>query len=186
MRHTTARPLTPTSHARILALHARARALTLQRSTPTPHRSAALVREVHVYGQLIATHDKAGSAAQHVGLGRRLLAEAERRARAHGCRRVAVIAGVGSRGFYRKSGYELDSGDGQFMMKSLGLFAPGWSEALAASPRARALSRIALAGLAAAAALWLLHGGECAEEADGAGLVAGLAPAACLATTLLV
>ena len=36
------------------------------------------------------------------------------------------------------------------------------------------------------ALVWLLHGGECAEEADGAGLVAGLAPAACLATTLLV
>ena len=44
----------------------------------------------------------------------------------HDYRRVAVIAGVGSRGYYRKLGYELDEGDGQFMIKDLSFFSPGW------------------------------------------------------------
>ena len=106
-------------------------------------RGAALVREVHVYGQLIATDDKQGHSSQHVGLGRRLLAEAERRARAHGCRRVAVIAGVGSRGYYRKQGYELDKREGGFMMKTLPFFADGWHVA-AARMAARVLALLAL------------------------------------------
>jgi GNAT superfamily N-acetyltransferase len=90
---------------------------------------AALVREVHVYGQLISTADKTGADAQHTGIGRRLMSEAEATARAHGYWRVAVIAGIGSRGYYRKLGYELEPGEGQFMMKTLGRFAPGWVHA---------------------------------------------------------
>jgi len=80
-------------------------------------RGAALVRELHVYGQLIATADKSNADAQHTGLGRTLMAEAEATARAHGFRRVAVIAGVGSRGYYRRLGYALDPRPGLFMMK---------------------------------------------------------------------
>ena len=45
--------------------------------------------------------------------------EAERRARAHGCREVAVIAGVGTRGYYRKLGYVLVE-EGGFLVKTLG------------------------------------------------------------------
>ena len=46
------------------------------------------------------------------------MAEAERRARAHGCRTVAVISGVGARGYYRKLGYRL-RGDGLYSIKEL-------------------------------------------------------------------
>ncbi len=119
-------------------------------------RGAALVREVHVYGQLIATSDKVGAASQHVGFGGRLLAEAERLARAHGCRSVAVIAGVGSRNYYRKFGYELHAGDGQFMIKDLGLLAPGWGSHVVRSPALHVLSALAALCLAAAAAGGLL------------------------------
>ena len=110
-------------------------------------RGAALIRELHVYGQLIATENRAGSDAQHTGLGRKLMAEAERRARAHGCRRVAVIAGIGTRGYYRKLGYELDAGAGGFMIKELHAFAPGWVVRLR-----RCAAPVALLGGAAAAA----------------------------------
>mmetsp|Transcript_41902 Transcript_41902/g.104167 ORF Transcript_41902/g.104167 Transcript_41902/m.104167 type:complete len:97 (-) Transcript_41902:138-428(-) len=55
--------------------------------------------------------------------------EAERRARAQGLLRVAVIAGVGSRGYYAKLGYHLE-GEGLFMIKTLSYFAPGWHTAL--------------------------------------------------------
>jgi hypothetical protein len=71
--------------------------------------------------------------------------EAERRARAHGCREVAVIAGVGTRGYYRKLGYEM-RGEGRFMMKELPFFSPGWREAYAAP--AYAVASVLLPALA--------------------------------------
>ena len=81
----------------------------------------ALLRELHVYGQLIPTTAGAagsGAAPQHTGLGRRLMHRAEAIASASGFRRMAVIAGVGARGYYRKLGYELES-EGGFMVKVL-------------------------------------------------------------------
>ena len=77
-----------------------------------------LRRELHVYGQLIPTTEAGGAAAQHTGLGRRLMDRAEAIASASGFRRMAVIAGVGARGYYRKLGYELES-EGGFMVKAL-------------------------------------------------------------------
>ncbi|GBG25517.1 Elongator complex protein 3 [Hondaea fermentalgiana] len=79
---------------------------------------AALVRELHVYGQLIPTEQSKRTHAQHTGIGTRLMAEAEKIAQRHWYRRVAVISGVGVRDYYRKLGYELQ-GEGEFMMKEL-------------------------------------------------------------------
>jgi elongator complex protein 3 len=107
-------------------------------------RGAALIREVHVYGPVVrlgepgqgaqlgaegthteGTHAGAGrveggraggTRAQHVGLGARLLAEAEARARLAGFPRLAVIAAIGTREYYRKHGFEVE---GLYMLKSL-------------------------------------------------------------------
>ena len=78
---------------------------------------AALVRELHVYGKLIPT-DVASSHAQNVGLGKRLMLEAERIAQEHRARKIAVISGVGVRDFYRKLGYNLE-GESEMMIKYL-------------------------------------------------------------------
>jgi elongator complex protein 3 len=67
---------------------------------------AALIREVHVYGQSLAVGAEKKGAAQHVGLGTRLLEEAESIARAKGFKRMAVIAAVGTRGYYLERGFE--------------------------------------------------------------------------------
>jgi elongator complex protein 3 (tRNA carboxymethyluridine synthase) len=67
---------------------------------------AALIREVHVYGQSLPVGGEQPGAAQHAGLGTRLLAEAERIAAASGFRRLAVISAVGTRGYYLERGYE--------------------------------------------------------------------------------
>ncbi len=67
---------------------------------------AALIREVHVYGQSLPVGAEKDGAAQHVGLGTRLLAEAERVAIANGFRRMAVISAVGTRGYYLNRGFE--------------------------------------------------------------------------------
>lgn len=79
-------------------------------------KDAALVREVHSYGAEISVGDAAG-VGQHRGLGRQLLAEAERIAREEwGLGRMTIIAGVGTRDYYRKFGYQLRS---TYMTKKL-------------------------------------------------------------------
>lgn len=77
---------------------------------------AALVREIHIYGQSLEVGSFEEGAAQHVGLGARLLDHAEDLAREQDFKRMAVIAALGTRGYYRKLGYELDA---TFMVKSL-------------------------------------------------------------------
>lgn len=67
---------------------------------------AALIREVHVYGQSLPVGAEGSGAAQHIGLGTRLLQHAEQIARARGFRRLAVIAAVGTRRYYLERGFE--------------------------------------------------------------------------------
>jgi elongator complex protein 3 len=72
---------------------------------PSVLKNAALIREVHSYGSEITVGDSAG-VGQHRGLGRKLIAEAERIARDEwGLKRMTIIAGVGTREYYRKFGY---------------------------------------------------------------------------------
>ncbi len=67
---------------------------------------AALIREVHVYGQSLGVGVEKTGAAQHVGLGTRLLEEAERVAKEKGFEKLAVIAAVGTRPYYLDRGFE--------------------------------------------------------------------------------
>jgi elongator complex protein 3 len=69
-------------------------------------QGAALVREVHVYGQSLAVGAEQSGAAQHSGLGTQLLEQAATIARAAGFRKLAVIAAVGTRLYYEKRGFE--------------------------------------------------------------------------------
>lgn len=93
-----------------------------------PDGVAALVRELHVYGQEAEIGEKgkeagarkkgAGGSAlvQHTGLGRRLLSRAQEIALDAGRDKMAVISGVGAREYYRKFGYRLE---GPYMTKKL-------------------------------------------------------------------
>ena len=60
---------------------------------------------------------KRRNAAQHLGLGRKLMAQAEKLARESGYDKMAVISGIGVRDYYRKLGYRLR---GTYMIKGLG------------------------------------------------------------------
>lgn len=80
---------------------------------------AALVRELHVYGLMIPVsklRSKKSNKAQHLGFGKRLMAEAERLAREAGFKKIAVISGIGVRDYYRKLGYRLE---GTYMVKNI-------------------------------------------------------------------
>jgi len=69
-------------------------------------QDAAMIREVHVYGQSLPVGGEQTGAAQHAGLGTRLLEEAARIAREHGFSRLAVIAAIGTRQYYQNRGFE--------------------------------------------------------------------------------
>ena len=66
---------------------------------------AALIREVHVYGQAVAIGEAEDGKAQHSGLGTGLIERAAEMAHARGYARLAVISAVGTREYYRKRGF---------------------------------------------------------------------------------
>lgn len=67
---------------------------------------AAIIREVHVYGQSLQVGEKPRGAAQHTGMGTRLIHRAEQIARRQGYQRLAVISAVGTRRYYLRRGFE--------------------------------------------------------------------------------
>ncbi len=80
-------------------------------------KNAALVRELHVYGELVRHDSDNTNKVQHRGLGKKLMQQAETIARQHGFKKIAVIAGIGVREYYRKKlGYHLQ---GTYMVKKI-------------------------------------------------------------------
>lgn len=76
----------------------------------------ALIREVHTYGTQLKISKKNTGEAQHIGLGRKLIAQAEELSRKSDYNRIAVISSIGTREYYRKLGYKLE---GTYMVKTL-------------------------------------------------------------------
>ncbi len=67
--------------------------------------SAAVLRELHVYGASLPLGTRSEGAAQHGGLGRALVEEAARLARERGYASLAVISAIGTRDYYRSQGF---------------------------------------------------------------------------------
>lgn len=77
----------------------------------------ALIRELHVYGSEVAIGKDGKGNAQHRGMGKKLLAEAEKIAKEEfGKSKMIVISGVGAREYYYKLGY---AADGAYVGKKL-------------------------------------------------------------------
>ncbi|MBI2040620.1 MAG: tRNA uridine(34) 5-carboxymethylaminomethyl modification radical SAM/GNAT enzyme Elp3 [DPANN group archaeon] len=79
----------------------------------------AFIRELHVYGEAIAIGEPANNnplAAQHKGLGKKLLAEAESVAKKNNCEILKVLSGVGVKEYYKKLKY---ADDGFYISKAL-------------------------------------------------------------------
>eukprot|EP00466_Bigelowiella_natans_P012601 jgi/Bigna1/85812/estExt_fgenesh1_pg.C_60181 len=98
-------------------------------------QGAALVRELHVYGKMRPVGDRRRGQlqkgvgrngndddkekAQHIGFGSRLMLRAEQISVKAGYRKIAVIAGIGTRQYYAKLGYKLE---GTYMVKHFSLW----------------------------------------------------------------
>lgn len=72
-------------------------------------QNAALIRELHTYGELVPIANKKGHV-QHQGFGKLLMTQAEKIAHENGFDKIAVISGIGVREYYRKLGYHLRDG----------------------------------------------------------------------------
>lgn len=92
----------------------------------------ALIRELHTYGKVQPCKqnlsyyknnnilfDDNENKVQHKGYGKKLLAKAEEIALSKGYKKIAVIAGVGVREYYRAQGYTIDSEEGCYQIKIL-------------------------------------------------------------------
>lgn len=66
---------------------------------------AAVIREVHVYGQAVAVGNKVAGKAQHLGLGTKLLDRAKEIAREKNFSKIAVISAIGTREYYKDRGF---------------------------------------------------------------------------------
>jgi len=95
-------------------------ALLRLRFPSEPHRNelkhAALVRDLHAYGELVGLGERKENSWQHRGYGARLLKHAEEIAIDNGYRKIAVMSGIGVREYYARVGYERE---GPYMVKIL-------------------------------------------------------------------
>jgi elongator complex protein 3 len=77
----------------------------------------ALVRELHIYGPEVSLKHRNHTAAQHKGLGKALLRQAERIAgEEFRAPMIAILSGIGAKAYYRESNY---SPEGDYMVKNL-------------------------------------------------------------------
>lgn len=66
----------------------------------------AIIREVHVYGRVVAIGHEKTTKAQHIGLGTQLIKSAKEIATQKGLKKLAVISAIGTREYYRKRGFK--------------------------------------------------------------------------------
>ena len=89
-------------------------------------KDAAFIRELHVYGQLlhVGSTTKQG-AAQHLGIGKRLMSIALAIASAKGYTKIAVISGIGVRDYYQHKHKFILHHEGHYMIRRI-----KWNEGL--------------------------------------------------------
>jgi histone acetyltransferase (RNA polymerase elongator complex component) len=80
-------------------------------------KECALIRELHTYGKLTNIGNHQDFHTQHKGYGKRLIQAAEELSRQYKFKKVAIIASIGTREYYKnKCGYHLE---GTYMVKYL-------------------------------------------------------------------
>ncbi|MBI4453467.1 tRNA uridine(34) 5-carboxymethylaminomethyl modification radical SAM/GNAT enzyme Elp3 [Candidatus Woesearchaeota archaeon] len=103
---------------------------SLKKSNPSKQlrkeitKDSALIRELHVFGEAVEIGKNSELTevtaqhmpTQHKGLGKKLLEKAESIAKTQGKNKMIVISAIGTREYYKRSGYKLE---GVYMVKKL-------------------------------------------------------------------
>jgi elongator complex protein 3 len=79
-------------------------------------KDCAIIREVHIYGQSLQFGAEKNGAAQHVGLGSTLIEKAAALSQERGFSKLAVIAAIGTRQYYKERGF---TGGNLYMIRDL-------------------------------------------------------------------
>ncbi len=70
----------------------------------------AIIREVHVYGKLVGIDkENTSNSSQHLGLGKQMIARSQQIASSKGYSKISVISAIGTREYYEKLGFEMNS-----------------------------------------------------------------------------
>ena len=90
----------------------------INKSSPPTSIKESIIRELHIYGPEVPLKQQNPTAAQHKGLGKALLAEAERIAREEfQAQQMLVLSGTGAKEYYRTEGGYHSQAD--YMVKGL-------------------------------------------------------------------
>lgn len=90
--------------------------ILFQKSSIPALQDAAIIREIHTYGQMIPIN-KIRLAPQHQGLGKKLVKEAEKiTQKEFNRKKIAVISAIGARNYFKKLGYSLQD---TYMVKKI-------------------------------------------------------------------
>ena len=78
--------------------------------------NSSIIREVHVYGQVVGIGKKDKGKSQHLGLGKKMINTAEDISKRNGFKYISVISAIGTRKYYEKLGFKRE---GLYMKKEL-------------------------------------------------------------------
>lgn len=102
----------------IIVGHLRLRIPSKDSHRPEVDDKTSLVRMLYVFGELVTVGNESQKGAwQHLGLGEKMLKEAERiSSERYDANKIAILSGIGSRPYYRRFDYKLE---GPYMKKDL-------------------------------------------------------------------
>lgn len=79
-------------------------------------KDSLIIREVHVYGNVVNIGENSSGESQHLGLGKKMIEIAEDISKKEGFKRISVISAIGTREYYHNRGFILNT---LYMHKSL-------------------------------------------------------------------
>ncbi|MFC1627162.1 elongator complex protein 3 [Patescibacteria group bacterium] len=68
--------------------------------------NSSIIREIHVYGQALEIGDQHTKAAQHLGLGTKLIQKAKTISKKQGFKKISVISAIGTKQYYKNKGFK--------------------------------------------------------------------------------